>query len=64
MINSHAGVDDVDVATAAVSAGAEVVRARYGQRFARIDKGAGDFATDVDVAAEEAILGVIRAVGP
>ncbi|MFE5668142.1 inositol monophosphatase family protein [Streptomyces niveus] len=64
MINSHAGVDDVDVAIAAVSAGAEVVRARYGQRLARIDKGAGDFATDVDVAAEEAILGVIRAARP
>ncbi|MFD6328589.1 inositol monophosphatase family protein [Streptomyces niveus] len=64
MVNSHARVDDVDVAIAAVSAGAEVVRARYGQRFARIDKGAGDFATDVDVAAEEAILGVIRAARP
>ncbi len=29
-----------------------------------MDKGAGDFATDADVAAEEAILGVIRAARP
>ena len=40
------------------------MRAGYGRRFTRIDKGGGDFATDVDVAAEEAILGVIRAARP
>ncbi|MEU4174109.1 inositol monophosphatase family protein [Streptomyces sp. NPDC026589] len=45
-------------------AGAEVVRARYGRRHSRIDKGAGDFATDADVAAEEAILAIIRAARP
>ncbi|MCD0483617.1 inositol monophosphatase family protein [Streptacidiphilus sp. ASG 303] len=55
---------DADVAAAAARAGAEAVRARYGQRLTRIDKGAGDFATDADVAAEEAVLGVIRAARP
>ncbi|RZU29366.1 myo-inositol-1(or 4)-monophosphatase [Streptomyces sp. BK022] len=56
--------DDVDVATAAVLAGAEVVREGYGKELARIDKGAGDFATAADVAAERAILDVIRAARP
>ena len=64
MTDSTARRDDAEVATAAARAGAEVVLARYGQRLSRIDKGAGDFATDADVAAEEAILGVIRAARP
>ncbi|KOV74815.1 phosphatase [Streptomyces sp. AS58] len=64
VINSNASHDDAEIAVAAVRAGAEVVRARYGQRLTRIDKGAGDFATDADVAAEEAILDVIRAARP
>ncbi|MFC9049838.1 inositol monophosphatase family protein [Streptomyces anthocyanicus] len=56
--------DDTEVAIAAARAGAETVRARYGRRLTRFDKGGGDFATDADVAAEEAILGVIRAARP
>ncbi|MDT0611148.1 inositol monophosphatase family protein [Streptomyces lancefieldiae] len=70
MINSPASLDDAgslddtEVATAAARAGAEVVNAGYGRRLTRLDKGAGDFATDVDVAAEEAILGVLRAARP
>ena len=36
----------------------------YGQRLARIDKGAGDFATAADVEAERAIIDVIRAHRP
>ncbi|MEU1043397.1 inositol monophosphatase family protein [Streptomyces sp. NPDC005551] len=57
-------LDDTEVAVAAARAGAETVHARYGKRLTRIDKGAGDFATDADVAAEEAILGVLRAARP
>ncbi|MGW5646035.1 inositol monophosphatase family protein [Saccharopolyspora sp. NPDC003752] len=64
MIDSYAASDDAGVATAAAGAGADVVRSMYGRRLARIDKGAGDFATAADVAAEEAILGVIRAARP
>ncbi|MGW4224849.1 inositol monophosphatase family protein [Streptomyces bauhiniae] len=56
--------DDLDIATAAALAGAEVVREGYGKELARIDKGAGDFATAADVAAERAILDVIRAARP
>lgn len=64
MIDSPGSLTDTEVASAAALAGAEVVRARYGRRHTRIDKGAGDFATDADVAAEEAILAIIRAARP
>ncbi|QEV22068.1 inositol monophosphatase family protein [Streptomyces alboniger] len=56
--------DDTEVAIAAARAGADVVRDLYGRRLARIDKGAGDFATAADVAAEKAILGSLRAARP
>ncbi|MFD8955998.1 inositol monophosphatase family protein [Streptomyces anulatus] len=64
MIDSSASPTDTEVAAAAALAGAEIVRARYGRLHSCIDKGAGDFATDVDVAAEEAILDVIRGARP
>ncbi|MEU1278362.1 inositol monophosphatase family protein [Streptomyces sp. NPDC005805] len=64
MINSYTGSDDAAVAVAGARAGADVVRALYGRRLDRIDKGAGDFATAADVAAEKAILGVIGAARP
>jgi myo-inositol-1(or 4)-monophosphatase len=61
---SGAGGDDTAVAVAAAQAGADVVRGRYGQQLARVDKGAGDFATAADIEAEEAIHAVIRAARP
>ncbi|MGX1548094.1 inositol monophosphatase family protein [Streptomyces adustus] len=64
MINSQADLDDSAVALDAASAGADVVRTLYGRRLTRIDKGGGDFATAADVAAEKAILAVIRAARP
>ncbi|MGO4422515.1 inositol monophosphatase family protein, partial [Streptomyces sp. MCAF7] len=64
MTNSSGALDDAGVAIAAVRAGAEVVRAMYGRRLTRIDKGAGDFATTADVEAEKSILGVIRSARP
>ncbi|MEU5460375.1 inositol monophosphatase family protein [Streptomyces althioticus] len=36
----------------------------YGRRLGRMDKDAGDFATEADIAAEKAILDVIRAARP
>jgi myo-inositol-1(or 4)-monophosphatase len=45
-------------------AGAAVVRDRYGSRLARYDKSAGDFATEADLAAERAILDVLRTARP
>ncbi|MEU2154671.1 inositol monophosphatase family protein [Streptomyces sp. NPDC019396] len=64
MIDPYGEPDDTAVAVAAVRAGADMVRAMYGRRLDRIDKGAGDFATTADVAAERAILEVIRAARP
>ncbi|GHB61971.1 phosphatase [Streptomyces umbrinus] len=64
MIDSYAGLDDAEVAIAAACAGADVVRNLYGQRLARTDKGAGDFATAADVDAEAVILSVIHAARP
>jgi myo-inositol-1(or 4)-monophosphatase len=64
MIDSYAGLDDVGVAIAAAGAGADVVRSLYGQRLARTDKSAGDFATAADIDAEEMILGIIQGARP
>ncbi|ADD41501.1 inositol monophosphatase family protein [Stackebrandtia nassauensis] len=64
VIPNDSTTSDARLAVAAASAGAEVVRARYGSRLARFDKGAGDFATDADLAAERAILAVLRAQRP
>ncbi|MFF5593013.1 inositol monophosphatase family protein [Streptomyces althioticus] len=61
MTQADASTGDTETAIAAARAGADVVRDMYGQHLARIDKGAGDFATEADVAAEKAILDVIRA---
>jgi myo-inositol-1(or 4)-monophosphatase len=58
------GESDADVAVAAAQAGAAVVRDLYGGRLARRPKSAGDFATEADVAAEQAILDVLRAARP
>ena len=64
MIDAYASLDDTELAIAAALAGASVVRKGHGQRLARIDKGHGDFATAADVAAEKAILDLIRAARP
>ncbi|MCX3062889.1 inositol monophosphatase family protein [Streptomyces beihaiensis] len=64
MIESTACSGDVAVAVAAATAGADVVRDLYGRALDRVDKGQGDFATAADIAAEKAILGVIRAARP
>lgn len=48
----------------AASAGAAVVRAAFGGPLERFDKGGGDFATAADLAAEKAIIEVLRASRP
>ncbi|GGY63968.1 inositol monophosphatase family protein [Streptomyces omiyaensis] len=57
-------LSDAEVAAAAARAGAEVVRGLHGRELERIDKGAGDFATTADLAAERAVLDVLRAARP
>ncbi|MBO1334168.1 inositol monophosphatase family protein [Streptomyces sp. VRA16 Mangrove soil] len=56
--------DDPGLALTAALAGARVIRSLYGDDLPRFDKGGGDFATAADLAAEEAILGVLRAARP
>ncbi|WP_433544067.1 inositol monophosphatase family protein (plasmid) [Streptomyces sp. CA-294286] len=56
--------DDPQLAVRAAQSGAAVVRDMYGSSLARYAKGAGDFATAADVAAEQAILDVLRAARP
>ncbi|MFD6534230.1 inositol monophosphatase family protein [Streptomyces sp. NPDC060184] len=64
MTDQHAAAEDAETAAAGAEAGARVVRALYGRRLARVDKGGGDFATTADLEAERAILDVIRAARP
>lgn len=55
---------DAQLAVRAVRAGAAVVREMYGTSLQRFEKGGGDFATAADVAAEKAILDVLRTARP
>ncbi len=64
VIDSGSDPDDTELAVAAARAGAAIVRAGFGERLARVDKGAGDFATAADIESERAIVGVIRAARP
>ncbi|MGY3520361.1 inositol monophosphatase family protein [Micromonospora sp. PTRAS2] len=57
-------ISDVALVLDAVNAGAAVVRAHYGSALGRIDKAGGDFATTADIAAEAAIVDVLRAARP
>lgn len=55
---------DAEVARAAASAGAEVIRGLYGKPVERFAKSPTDFATVADIEAERAILAVIREARP
>lgn len=55
---------DAEVAIAAAEAGAAVVRSRFGTALRKFDKSATDFATDVDIASEQAILAVLNTHRP
>jgi myo-inositol-1(or 4)-monophosphatase len=55
---------DCDVAMAVAEAGAAVVRRYFGTTLQHLEKGAGDFATNVDIAAEQAMLAVLQRERP
>ncbi|MFI6861999.1 inositol monophosphatase family protein [Streptomyces sp. NPDC050421] len=55
---------DAQLAIQAAQAGAAVVRDMYGTSLPRTEKSGGDFATAADLAAEEAILDVLRTARP
>jgi len=54
------GLNDVEVAIAAASAGADILRSRYGTTLERFKKSSSDFATDVDIEVEVAIFDYLR----
>ena len=55
---------DSELAVAAALLGAHVVRRWSGRTARRIEKGGGDFATEADVEAEQAIVGLLRSHRP
>jgi myo-inositol-1(or 4)-monophosphatase len=57
-------MDDFDVAIAVADAGAAVVRRYFGTTLQRLEKGAGDFATNADIEAEHAMLAVLHRERP
>jgi myo-inositol-1(or 4)-monophosphatase len=58
------GQTDAELAIAAAQAGAAIVRAKYGESVVRFEKSATDFATDADLEAEQAIMGILSAARP
>jgi len=57
-------MNDVELAITLAALGASVVRECFGSKLQRYDKGAGDFATNADVAAENAMLEMLRRERP
>ncbi|ETX07715.1 MAG: phosphatase [Candidatus Entotheonella gemina] len=57
-------MNDVDVAIAVAEKGAAVVRRYFGTALQRLDKGAGDFATNADIEAENAMLALLHRQRP
>lgn len=57
-------MNDFDVAIAVAEEGAAVVRRCFGTALQRLEKGAGDFATNADIEAEHAMLVVLRRERP
>lgn len=55
---------DAELAVTAAQAGAAVVLGRYETTLTRFGKPGGDFATDADLAAEQAVIEVIKAARP
>jgi myo-inositol-1(or 4)-monophosphatase len=57
-------ITDQALVVQAAEAGAAVVRSHFGTSLTRFEKDAGDFATSADLAAEKAVLEVVRAARP
>ena len=57
-------MNDCDVAIAVADAGAAVVRRYFGTTLRRLEKGAGDFATNADREAEHTMLALLRRERP
>src|SRR5215831_19421889 len=55
---------DFTLAIAIANEGAVIVPDRFGTHLTRLDKGAGDFATNADIEAEKAMLALLRRERP
>jgi myo-inositol-1(or 4)-monophosphatase len=55
---------DSDLAIAVAEKGSAVVRERFGTTLQRLDKGQGDFATNADIEAENAMLALLHRERP
>jgi len=58
------GVNDHELAIAVAEEGAAIVRRRFGTTLQRLDKGAGDFATNADIESENAMTALLRRERP
>jgi myo-inositol-1(or 4)-monophosphatase len=57
-------MNDIELAIALADTGAEIVRSRFGTTLQRLDKGAGDFATNADIESENAMLSLLHRERP
>ena len=57
-------MNDVELAIGVAETGAAVVRNRFGDKLQRLDKGAGDFATNADIESENMMLALLRRERP
>jgi myo-inositol-1(or 4)-monophosphatase len=57
-------MNDCDVAIAVADAGAAIVRRCFGTTLQRLEKGEGDFATNADIEAENAMLALLHRERP
>jgi myo-inositol-1(or 4)-monophosphatase len=57
-------MNDIELAITLADAGAKIVRSRFGTTLQLLDKGAGDFATNADIEAENAILSLLHRERP
>jgi myo-inositol-1(or 4)-monophosphatase len=57
-------MNDLETAIAVAEAGAAIVRLRFGTPLQRLDKGGGDFATNADIEAENAMLALLHRERP
>lgn len=57
-------MNDIELAITLADAGAEILRSRFGTTLQRLDKGAGDFATNADVESENVMLSLLQRERP
>lgn len=57
-------MNDIELAVALAETGAKIVRLRFGTKLQRLDKGAGDFATNADIESENAMLALLSQERP